>query len=200
MYNAYFEICTAIDRSLHFRPVGRSKVIYSKSAKGYNILVPYLGEAESAAREAEIVLSLCPMAESALTSGNGILIRLTKPTLEDLLIKAAETAEPSEAEIDGDTDTGYAELKLRSLARGKGCTLYGAKSELRLAWLLMGITAYPNDAKRTAARLEDCALAVSELFKELSPMERSTVRNQCALIGRLGARLMSAGRRIIDLM
>lgn len=199
MFNAYFEICTAIDRLLHDRLVGRSKPVFSKSAKGYNILIPYLGKAEFAFGEAETVLSLCPMAESALTSGNGILIRLTEPTLEALLIKAAETAEPSESEPDGDTDAGYAELKLRSLARGKGCALYGAESELRLAWLLMGITAYPNDTRRTAARLEDCALAVSELFREYAPRERSAVRTQCALIGKLGTRLMSAGRKITDL-
>ncbi len=204
MFNARLEICTIIDRTLYGRPVGRSKAIYAENAPTYNIMLPYLGESENARAEAEAVLSLCrtyngiPMVEGTLVSGGAILIRLAKPMLERLLIRAAETAMPSITEPDGDTPVGYAELKLRSLARGPIYGLCGAESELHLAWLLTGITAYPLDAARTRARLDAAARATTCLLKELPPKERAAMRKECALVGMAGARLISAGRRILE--
>ena len=69
----------------------------------------------------------------------------------------------------------------------------------RAAWLLMGITAYPQDAKRTAARMKEAALAVREMLKDIPTKERESIRRECGLIGMAGSALMSAGRKIIGL-
>ena len=69
----------------------------------------------------------------------------------------------------------------------------------RAAWLLMGVTAYPQDAKRTAARMKEAALAVREILKDIPTKERESIRRECGLIGMAGSALMSAGRKIIGL-
>ena len=61
------------------------------------------------------------------------------------------------------------------------------------------VTAYPQDAKRTAARMKEAALAVREMLKDIPTKERESIRRECGLIGMAGSALMSAGRKIIGL-
>ena len=191
MFNAYAQVTAALDRAVTGLPAGRSKAVY---AKGCHVIVPCTDEAyanDIAARCREAVGC------TANINGRSIAVALDADTLASLLRKAMADAEQSEYEPDGDTDEGFAELKLRTLARKGDRGLYDAEGVKRAAWLLMGITAYPHDAKRTAARMKEAALSVREMLKDIPTKERESIRRECGLIGMAGGALMSAGRKII---
>ena len=187
MFNAYAQVTAALDRA------GRSKAVYAKNC---HAIVPCTDEAyanDIAARCREAVGC------TAEITGKSIAVSLDANTLASLLRKAMADAEQSEREPDGDTDEGYAELKLMTLARKGDRGLCDTDGIKRAAWLLMGVTAYPQDAKRTAARMKEAALAVREMLKDIPTKERESIRRECGLIGMAGSALMSAGRKIIGL-
>lgn len=191
MFNAYAQVTAALDRAVTGLPAGRSKAVY---AKGCHAIVPCTDEAyanDIAARCREAVGC------TAEINGRSIAVSLDANTLASLLRKAMADAEQSKREPDGDTDEGYAELKLRTLARKGDRGLYDTDGVKRAAWLLMGVTAYPQDAKRTAARMKEAALAVREMLTDIPTKERESIRRECGLIGMAGSALMSAGRKII---
>ena len=193
MFNAYAQVTAALDRAVTGLPAGRSKAVY---AKGCHVIVPctdeaYVGYIAARCREA--------VGCTAEITGKSIAISLDADTLASLLRKAMAGAEQSEREPDGDTDEGFAELKLRTLARKGDRGLCDTDGIKRAAWLLMGVTAYPQDAKRTAARMKEAALAVREMLKDIPTKERESIRRECGLIGMAGSALMSAGRKIIGL-
>lgn len=193
MFNAYAQVTAALDRAVTGLPAGRSKAVY---AKGCHVIVPCTDETyanDIAARCREAVGC------TANINGRSIAVSLDANTLASLLRKAMADSEQSEHEPDGDTDEGFAELKLRTLARKGDRGLYDTDGVKRAAWLLMGVTAYPHDAKRTAARMKEAALAVREMLTDIPTKERESIRRECGLIGMAGSALMSAGRRIIGL-
>lgn len=192
MFNAYAQVTAALDRAVTGLPVGRSKAVYAKSC---HAIVPCTDEAY-----ANGIAARCREAVGCTVNINGrsIAVALDANTLASLLRKAMADAEQSEREPDGDTDEGFAELKLRTLARKGDRGLYDTDGVKRAAWLLMGVTAYPHDAKRTAARMKEAALAVREMLTDIPTKERESVRRECGLIGTAGGALMSAGRRIIE--
>lgn len=111
MFNAYAQVTAALDRAVTGLPAGRSKAVY---AKGCHAIVPCTDEAyanDIAARCREAVGC------TAEITGKSIAVALDANTLASLLRKAMADAEQSEREPDGDTDEGYAELKLMTLAR-----------------------------------------------------------------------------------
>lgn len=192
MFNAYAQVTAALDRAVTGLPAGRSKAVYAKSC---HAIVPCTDEAY-----ANGIAARCREAVGCTVNINGrsIAVALDANTLASLLRKAMADAEQSEREPDGDTDEGFAELKLRTLARKGDRGLYDTDGVKRAAWLLMGITAYPHDAKRTAARMKEAALAVREMLTDIPTKERESIRRECGLIGTAGSALMSAGRRIIE--
>ena len=193
MFNAYAQVTAALDRAVTGLPAGRSKAVYAKNC---HAIVPCTDEAyanDIAARCREA------MGCTAEITGKSIAVSLDANTLASLLRKAMADAEQSEREPDGDTDEGYAELKLMTLARKGDRGLCDTDGIKRAAWLLMGVTAYPQDAKRTAARIKEAALAVREMLKDIPTKERESIRRECGLIGMAGSALMSAGRKIIGL-
>lgn len=193
MFNVYAQVTAALDRAVTGLPAGRSKAVYAKNC---HVIVPCTDEAyanDIAARCREAVGC------TAEITGKSIAVSLDADTLASLLRKTVADAEQSGHEPDGDTDEGFAELKLRTLARKGDMGLYDTDGVKRAAWLLMGVTAYPHDARRTAARMKEAALAVREMLKDIPTKERESVRRECGLIGMAGSALMSAGRKIIGL-
>ena len=193
MFNAYAHVTAALDRAVTGLPAGRSKAVY---AKNRHIIIPCTDAAY-----AEEIAERCRKTGLGTVeiSGNSIAVALSTDTLAALLRAAARGAERSECEPDGDTDTGYAELKLITLAKKGDRGLYDAEGVKRAAWLLLGITAYRDDKRRTAARLKDAALAVNEMLYAIPATEREGARRECGLIGIAGSTLMAAGRKILGL-
>ena len=193
MFNAYAQVTAALDRAVTGLPAGRSKAVYAKNC---HAIVPCTDEAyanDIAARCREAVGC------TAEITGKSIAVALDANTLASLLRKAMADAEQSEREPDGDTDEGFAELKLRTLAR-KGdrglCDTDGKRCFLHACRCAFGILRICRDAHKQPRRT---LYAVREMLKDIPTKERESIRRECGLIGMAGSALMSAGRKIIGL-
>lgn len=197
MFNAYAAVLREINAALAGKPLGAAKAIYSRGQSQFNIMLPCLGKAD-----AQSIAALCNermgycAIDKAQAQGQSILLRLSPQALGALLRQAMAAAELAEQEPDGDTPTGRAEWKLRTLARKGDKGIAPEQSARRAAWLLLGITAHEGQKARTGARLAQAAQAAEELGLELPPADRPRLRAGCGLIGLAGSALMSAGRKI----
>lgn len=198
MPNAVGQVLSALDSRLNKNAFGRAKAVFPKSGAGCNISVPYLGEGEP--NRDELLLNIkealgSDAVKSLEFKGKSALITLSAAKLSELLRLAAKYSAPNETEPDGDTEAGFIELKLRTLAKKGDMGITDTPGVMRAAWLLLGAAAYPENPARTRARLHEACLAVKDMFADIPTSERESVRRQNGLVGIAGERIVGEGRR-----
>jgi hypothetical protein len=98
---------------------------------------------------------------------------------------------PEAKEADITSRAGYALARLRTLSKKSPCGCPDDERVKKALWLCLGAAAFPNDPKRTRARLREAAEAALRLTHGAPPKEREALRSRLGETADAMARLLS---------